>query len=123
MRLSDEGSVVVPTGATGAARVVAIPPRTTRTAGRVPTPSRTPGAAGPAPVVVAVPGVPVIAPARVPELPWAPLRERPGLRLSLGGGAQPRQAQTDEDREHRCNETWKSFHGRHPYPAPAAPKQ
>ncbi|ARR82360.1 hypothetical protein MOTT27_01539 [Mycobacterium intracellulare subsp. yongonense] len=50
---------------------------------------------------MAIPGVPVVAPAGVPEIAGAPLRERSGMRLRVGRDAQPRQAQT-RDGGNRC---------------------
>jgi hypothetical protein len=42
------------------------------------------------PVVVATPPIPIVAPARVPKIAWAPLREGAWLGLSISCNAQPR---------------------------------
>jgi hypothetical protein len=58
-----------------------------------------------APVVVAMSPIPVVAPAGVPKLAWAPLRERPGLGLSVGCNAQACQPQAGGHCESRCSQT------------------
>ncbi len=60
--------------------------------------------------MAAVP-IPVIAPAWVPELTRAPLRERPWLRLSVGGDTNTGQPQDSGSREDRCSKARNNFHG------------
>jgi hypothetical protein len=48
-------------------------------------------------VVVAAAPVPVVAPPWIPEFPWAPLRERTRLRLSVGRDTQTGKSQTGGD--------------------------
>jgi hypothetical protein len=91
------------------ARVVAIPARPARVVA-IPA-SGSPMAPVPvsgssAPVVAAVP-IPVIAPPRVPEFSWAPLREGPGLCLRLGCDAHSGEAHGDSYGEYGCNKTCK----------------
>jgi hypothetical protein len=91
--------------------VVVVPPR----AVTVPAAVAIPASGSPVPVVAAVP-IPVIAPARVPELSWAPLREGPPwLSLRLGCGAHSGQAQCDGYSEYGCNKTCKRCKGFHVY--------
>ena len=71
---------------------------------------RTPTGWSTAPVVAAVP-VPVVAPAWVPELTRAPLREGAWLRLSVGGDTDTGQPQDSGSREDRCSKTRNDFHG------------
>jgi hypothetical protein len=76
---------------------------------------RTPRATGrpwrpTAPVMAGVP-VPVAAPAGVPELTRAPLREGAGMRLSLGGDTHPRQTQSSGSGADRCSQARNSLHG------------
>ncbi|MDT5117390.1 MAG: hypothetical protein QOE30_3129 [Mycobacterium sp.] len=58
-----------------------------------------------APVVVAIPPIPVVAPAGVPKVAWAPLREGPGLGLSVSCNAQSCQPQAGDHYESRCSQT------------------
>ena len=69
-----------------------------------------------APVIVATPPIPVIAPARVPKVSWAPLRERPGLGLSVSCNAQPCQPQAGDQCKSRCSQTQIIFHRLTMYP-------
>ena len=69
-----------------------------------------------APVIVATPPIPVIAPARVPKVAWAPLRERPGLGLSVSCNAQPCQPQAGDQCKSRCSQTQIIFHRLTMYP-------
>jgi hypothetical protein len=93
------------------------PPRSTR---RRRAPAGTPGrsrrvpASGPitgrptTPVMAAVP-VPVVAPAWIPVLTRAPGRERPRLRLSVGGDTHAGQTHGGSG-QNRCSKTWNCFH-------------
>jgi hypothetical protein len=105
--------------ATGSRRRVAGPARSTGSGGRqrsTGTPSRSPARIGmrigprSLPVIVAASPVPVGTPTRVPEITWAPLRERARLSLSLDSSAGTDQSQTGGNYGCSCGPARDIFH-------------